>query len=175
MKWIKGFDRRIFIATLKFSSESFTNKCMRFISASGDLGAVWVLLALALLFRESTRQTGWQVFTALFIATVAGEGFLKRVFRRPRPFVTHGPIHLVIPMPKGFSFPSGHTASSFAVATVCGPLGQTAAGLVYLYAGLMALSRVYLKAHYVTDVLIGAVLGTLCGRLTLWLFARFVT
>jgi undecaprenyl-diphosphatase len=73
-------------------------------------------------------------------------------------------------MPSGFSFPSGHTASSVAAALVIAQIGPTQALLASAYAALMGFSRIYLKAHYLTDVVVGAVVGYFCGKFSIWLY-----
>ncbi|HCP14265.1 MAG TPA: phosphatase PAP2 family protein [Peptococcaceae bacterium] len=170
MNWLKRFDHHIFIASLRLSTESLTNRWMKRVSRSGNGGAFWLLISAVLLLFESTRQTGGQCIWALLVTTAIGEGLLKHIFRRPRPFVTHGPIHLVIPMPTGFSFPSGHMASSVAAALILSQMGPVPALLATFYATLMGISRIYLKAHYLTDVVVGAVVGFFCGKLSMWLY-----
>lgn len=68
----------------------------------------------------------------------------------------------------GFSFPSGHTSSSFAAASgmlyMCtGKKQKTMGWITMLIAALVGFSRIYLHVHYCTDVLVGAVVGLLCG------------
>lgn len=170
MNWLKRFDHHIFKKSLNFSPVSLTNRWMKRISVSGNGGMVWIMIAAMLITFDATRQIGLQCIFALVVTTAIGEGFLKHIFRRPRPYVTHGPIHLVIPMPSGFSFPSGHTASSVAAALVIAQIGPTQALLASAYAALMGFSRIYLKAHYLTDVVVGAVVGYFCGKLSIWLY-----
>ena len=85
--------------------------------------------------------------------------FLKKVFVRERPFITHSTIDLAMAPLDRYSFPSGHTlhAVSFAwQATAHFPeLGWVLVPL----AALIAASRVVLGLHYPTDVLVGAALG----------------
>jgi len=95
--------------------------------------------------------------------SVAGFMVLKRAFKRPRPceIVPH-PLFRVRP-PDQFSFPSGHTMAAFSVGTVIAlhfPLLAPALGLVALG---IAVSRVVLGLHYLSDVVVGALLGTLFG------------
>ncbi|MCL2121023.1 MAG: phosphatase PAP2 family protein [Clostridiales bacterium] len=170
MGWLKGIDRRIFSFTLRFSQESFIHKGMRLISRSGDWGVVWLCTCLVMLIWPQNRRTIELCMIALLITTVLGEGILKRVFRRPRPYVTHGPITLSIPKPNSFSFPSGHTASSIACARILASLHPLAAWAAFGYAGLMGISRVYLKAHYVSDVLAGGLIGLACAEAVRWFF-----
>ena len=170
MGWLKGFDRKIFHFTLRFSQESFLHKCMRLVSRSGDWGLAWLFACLILLIWPQNRRVIELCLITLLFTTVLGEGILKHIFRRPRPFVTHGPVHLTIPIPSGFSFPSGHTASSIACARILAMLNPWAAWIAFAYAGLMGWSRVYLKAHYVTDVVAGGVIGLICAEAVRWIF-----
>jgi undecaprenyl-diphosphatase len=144
---------------------------MRLISRSGDLGLIWFCACLTLLFWLEYRRIARTCIFTLLLTALLGEGMLKHIFRRPRPFVTHGPVELTIPMPTSFSFPSGHTASSIAAARVLSLAGPRIALAAFCYAVLIAFSRVYLKAHYVTDVVAGSLVGLVCAELMLWLLA----
>jgi membrane-associated phospholipid phosphatase len=63
------------------------------------------------------------------------------------------------------SFPSGHTSSSFATATVLNAHFGPKVGIpAYAMASWVAASRVQMKRHHVTDVIIGATVGVLAGR-----------
>lgn len=92
----------------------------------------------------------------LFRAQLVAEGLtvgLKQSFRRNRPEGS------------GFAFPSGHTTVSFASATVLHRHYGWRAGLpAYGIAGYVALSRVQMKRHYLSDVAFGAALGIAAGR-----------
>ncbi len=88
---------------------------------------------------------------------------IKQAVRRPRPRLAGLPP--LTSTPTQLSFPSAHASTSFAGALVYSRLGLPAAPLYALATGL-ALSRLYLGVHYPSDVLAGAVLGTLVAALT---------
>ena len=65
--------------------------------------------------------------------------------------------------PTGLSFPSSHSTSSFAAAQAYSRLAPPA--LLYALAVPMALSRLFLGVHYPSDIVAGAALGSVIGRL----------
>jgi len=128
-------------------------------------GEIWILLALLLLFRKRTRLTGLSVSAGLLADYAVCNLSLKPLIERLRPFVINPSVELLIEPPLDASFPSGHTAVSFAAVaalkTAGSPLWKPAAVL----ATLIALSRLYLYVHWPTDILGGVVVGWLCGAL----------
>ena len=90
----------------------------------------------------------------------------EKSVRRILPFDINDAVMLFIPYPSDYSFPSGHTAVSFAAASALYFAGEKylwKAALVL--AAFIAFSRMYLYVHYPTDILGGALLGILCGYL----------
>jgi len=85
---------------------------------------------------------------------------LKKIFKRPRPFLVHVSL-TPLTRPSQYSFPSGHTSSSFSTATaltMAYPKWYVAAPS-FLWAGTVGYSRMYLGVHNPSDVVAGAVLG----------------
>ena len=72
-------------------------------------------------------------------------------------------IDTIIKQPSGYSFPSGHSASSFACATAIFMKNKRMGIFAYVLAALIAFSRLYFYVHFPTDVLTGSVLGVLVG------------
>ena len=87
---------------------------------------------------------------------------IKNAVARPRPFDTYTQIIPLITRPKDYSFPSGHTCASFAVALVCLRMLPGKWGILpVVLAGMIAFSRLYLGVHYPGDVLAGFLVALL--------------
>ena len=136
------------------------------LSRIGQLGLVWVAIAvvLAMLWRRPSLLL--TVVVADVIADLLAE-LGKTVFHRHRPFETQ-----LGPPSSTHSFPSGHSATAFACATVLASLAPRWRVPFFVLAALIALSRVYNGLHYPTDILAGSALGVLVGVAVLRLSKR---
>ena len=90
---------------------------MCFITRLGDSGILWVTLTALLLVFRKTRRVGCVLAAALLIDAVLCNLLLKPLVARVRPCDILTEVQLLIPHPDDFSFPSGHTAASFASVT----------------------------------------------------------
>ncbi len=127
----------------------------------GEAGIVWIAIGILLLFPKHTRKTGIVVLLALLFCLITGNALLKNIVARPRPCWRHPEVELLISVPRDYSFPSGHTMSSFAAA-VSIFLWDKRWGIPALSgAVLISLSRLYFYVHYPTDVAAGFVIGVL--------------
>lgn len=143
------------------------------ITVLGNGGVLWVLVSLLLLVPRKTRKTGFTAILALLVSLLVNNIVLKNLVGRVRPYeVVEGLVPL-IGRPRDFSFPSGHTGSSFAAAWVFYRNFPRRYGIPALVvAGLIGLSRLYLGVHYPTDVLFGVVSGIGSGCIALMLMRR---
>lgn len=132
----------------------------------GSGGILWIALILWVLLVKKEKKRGIIAILALLLCLVIGNGLLKNLVQRPRPFSYLPNLTLLIAPPQDYSFPSGHTMSSFAAAYALS-LGQSTRKKVLLYvlAAAMAFSRLYLYVHFPTDILAGVVLGLAMGVL----------
>jgi membrane-associated phospholipid phosphatase len=89
---------------------------------------------------------------------------VKAIFQRRRPFVDVVRALIVGKKPGSWSFPSGHTASSFAAAWVVSKRWPRLSPLFFALAALVGTSRVYVGAHYPGDVVSGAGAGVLLSE-----------
>ncbi|HEY3758170.1 MAG TPA: phosphatase PAP2 family protein [Solirubrobacteraceae bacterium] len=128
------------------------------LSRLGEHGGIWIALGVAgALLDDRERRAGWLRGVAIVGGTYAANTALKLVVRRRRPQLPGLPP--LVATPTQLSFPSAHTATSFAGARRYSRMGLPAAPL-YALAGTLALSRLYLGVHYPSDVLAGALLGS---------------
>lgn len=127
-------------------------------SRLGEHGGVWIAIGVAgAMLDGPERRAQWMREVAIVGGTYAANTALKLVVRRPRPQLAGLPP--LTETPTRLSFPSAHTATSFAGARRYARMGLPVAPL-YALAGALALSRLYLGVHYPSDLLAGALLGT---------------
>lgn len=139
---------------------------MPVITSLGNAGIIWILLAALLLIIPKTRKTGAVLAIALVLDVVLCNGIIKNLAARMRPYDRNPVVELLIHKPIDYSFPSGHTAASFAAVSALYFAGEKHMWKpVLVLAVLIAFSRLYLYVHYPTDVIGGAMLGILCGYL----------
>jgi undecaprenyl-diphosphatase len=120
---------------------------------------VTMAFSTLLLLDPATRRVGLATALANLVSHLAVQA-LKRTVVRPRPHLSLDTLDALAHIPDAFSFPSGHTAASFAIALTVLFIGPPALGIPMLaLAILVGASRVYLRVHYVTDVVAGQLLG----------------
>ena len=140
----------------------FLDVLMPYITAIGNGGILYIILAVCLLLFKRTRKYGIMLGTALLFGLIFGNLLLKNIVARPRPF-SGKEIELLVSVPKDWSFPSGHTMASFEMASVMFYMNRKIGYAAITVALLVAFSRLYLYVHYPTDILGGIVLGTFFG------------
>lgn len=135
-----------------------------FITMFGESGIFWIALSLALMIPKKTRKAGFTMGLALLIGVTLGNGVLKNLFARIRPYDLDPTLSAQLAwghMSTDFSFPSGHTLASFEAAVGLMLHHKKWGGAALALAVLVSVSRLCLVVHYPTDVLAGAILGTL--------------
>jgi len=133
------------------------------------LGDGWSWGAIALLLAAGGGRHARALAAGALSAALANiaQVVLKRRFRRQRPCeLAPHPLFGQIRPPDRFSFPSGHALNAFAIGIVLSLHYPPLAPLLGLLAGSIAVSRVVLGMHYVSDVLAGSVLGLAIGLLS---------
>ena len=137
----------------------FGDFVMPLISKLGNGGIIWLVLSGVLCVFPKYRKAGVTMLTALALDVLLCNVMLKPLVGRMRPFTVNTGMELLINAPKDFSFPSGHTAASFAAAFALLFVKNKLWIPSMILASLIAFSRLYLYVHYPTDVLAGILLG----------------
>ena len=167
-----GFDEGVVnaIHSLHECTGHWTQPIMQFISLLGKGGIFLIILSLALLIYRPTRRYGTAMCLGLAIGAAAVNLWLKVVIARPRPYADPNSIFYPIWLAHGshmesdFSFPSGHTNAAFAAMVPVFILGNKKwSWLALVFGVLMGISRIHLMVHYPSDVLCGAITGTIAG------------
>lgn len=146
------------------------DKLMVTITSLGNGGLIWIIISLVLMITPKYRKVGIMAICALILTTIIGEGLLKNLVKRQRPFTFLSDIELLISAPTSYSFPSGHTGSSFAVAGILGSQIKKSRFYVFTLAILIAFSRMYLYVHYPQDIIAGIILGLCSAQIVLYIF-----
>lgn len=141
----------------------FGDFVMLLISKLGNGGIIWLVLSGLLCVFPKYRKAGVTMLTALALDVLLCNVMLKPLVGRMRPFTVNTGMELLINAPKDFSFPSGHTAASFAAAFALLFVKNKLWIPSMILASLIAFSRLYLYVHYPTDVLAGILLGLIVG------------
>ncbi len=149
---------------------SVLDKAMPIITSLGTCGVIWGVVMLVLLRMRSYRRVGLIMFVTLLLCALITNLVLKPLVARPRPCHISPEIPLLIPCPMDYSFPSGHTMSSFAAALIIATINPTFGVLAFLLAALIAFSRLYLFVHYPSDVLAGTLFGLVMACSMLLIF-----
>ena len=149
---------------------------MHLITMTGNKGLALILFSLVLLLFAKTRKTGVCMLLAILCGALMTNVLLKETICRMRPYVASDLFRefwtfVGAHAESEFSFPSGHTTAAAAAATGLWLVrGKKYLAISIPYVALMAASRNYFMVHYPTDVIAGAIVGTIGG-----IVAYFIT
>ena len=172
-----GYDRLI-LSALHAVSNGFFTFLAKLITLIGEKGLVFFLAAIIFMLFPKTRKLGVCIFGAVCCGALITNVILKDAIARPRP-LTVAPYSqwwadINAPAEDGWSFPSGHvTAAAAGMVAIRLMKGKkwTVPAIVWIL--LMMLSRNYLMAHYPTDVLAAAIIGTASAFIAYYI-TRFI-
>lgn len=158
---IQNIDTSIMLFIQEHIRGNFIDSLMLFFSSIGHAGIIWIITGLALMAIKRYRKTGFLILITMGLCFILNDILIKNIAMRPRPFQTIENLHVLSPFPPdSFSFPSGHSCSSFASAYVLTREFKKRGWIFYILAVLIALSRPYIGVHYLSDILVGAAVGT---------------
>ncbi len=158
---ITQIDIQIMMWIQEHMQSEFMDSFMKFITWIGDWMLLWaILFVIYFIFKKKDRNAKILALS-LCISFLVNQVILKNMVRRPRPFIENAQLPSLIKEPTSYSFPSSHSATSFAVASALSLTNKSLRFISYLLASLIAFSRVYLNVHHPSDVVVGALVGIL--------------
>ena len=167
---VQNLDGEILLQIQQHLRTDMLTPFMKIVTFLGNGGWFWILCAVVLLAIPKTRKTGYAAVLSLIFGVIVTNLLLKNIVARPRPFAEIEALIPLIAKPTDFSFPSGHTTASFAVALVMLRMLPKKIGIpAVVLAALVAFSRLYLGVHYPTDVLAGFVVALVGSSLAVWI------
>ena len=133
-------------------------------SELGDFSLIWHLLGTArgVTLRGGTREAA-RLALALGAESALVNGMVKSAFRRERPIQSGERPHN-LRQPLTSSFPSGHASAAFLAATLLSERSKVKP-LWFGLATIVATSRIHVRIHHASDVVLGAGIGLTLGRL----------
>ncbi len=169
--YIENRDHRVMRRMARWEAPRWIRFWMLAATRMGD-GWLWYSLAGILLVAGGPHR--FAAVGAAGCAALCGVAvfkILKKLSHRQRPCQLEPHCWAKVLPPDQFSFPSGHTMTAFAIALVVSFFYPSLEGPMYFLAASIALSRVVLGMHFLSDVLAGAILGSALGVGSLVAFA----
>ena len=161
-------------------------KCITYL---GEGGCFWIVLAIAFMLFPKYRKIGWMMLGGLLCSLIINDNIIKLLVARPRPFNLYevrgalAPFYEkwetfvypnIVSKPSSYSFPSGHTGSSFAAAVPAFIKNKKVGIPLLILATFIGFSRIYLHVHYATDVLMAVVAGSIYGIISYFIFGKLL-
>lgn len=155
-------DQRALVVLRGHGHTKLGDRLVQGLGLFGEMGCGWVALAATGAALRPQQRERWLAAAVAAPIAILVNYSVKLTVGRERPVIDdHPPLARA---PSKLSFPSAHSTSSVAAAVVIGRVSPTARPLVYTLAGAICAGRPYLGMHYPSDVMAGAALGSLIGR-----------
>jgi undecaprenyl-diphosphatase len=177
IEFLAELDRSVFLFLNMTLANPVTDFFMPVVTSDNLLRVVYGFLMALILWRGDARLRWLVLFSALTLVATdqLSSAFLKHLIERPRPCHTMVDINLLVGCGGGFSMPSSHAANAMGQAFLFSWCVPRMKYHLYLLAGVIAISRVFVGVHYPGDVIVGTIVGGACGILLAILFSQFET
>ena len=156
-------------------ANSITKTVFGFASTVGDFSIIWHITGLLYAIGSMDRlKQSIALSVALGAESIIVNQGVKRIFRRERPTVS-GDDRFEVRTPSTSSFPSGHASSAtFAAIILISMTGFPLAILWIIMAGVVALSRVVVRIHRLSDIVGGVITGAVLGAIAVPIISSII-
>ena len=177
LDFLLELDKVLFLLINGLLANPVTDAIMPVITNDSILRTVFLLIIAGLLWKGDRKQR-WLVLFAgitMVITDQTAAGFLKPLIERARPCHLYPAenINLLVGCGSGYAMPSAHAANVFGQAALISAYVRFTRWPLYIFAVLVALSRVFVGVHYPADIIVGALIGLLAGKIIGSLFDLF--
>ncbi|MCR4956705.1 MAG: phosphatase PAP2 family protein [Lachnospiraceae bacterium] len=142
------------------------------ITVLGNKGIIWIVIAITLLV-IGKKTPALEMIMGLVMGVLIGNIALKHLVARARPCWINTAVDMLVAVPKDYSFPSGHSMSSFCCAMILLHYNKKLGIPALILAIVIAFSRLYVYVHFPTDVLVGSVIGIIIGYFVPRIYEHF--
>ena len=149
------------------------DRIMVLITTLGNEGILYYIILALLLVNKKTRKLGVILGISMLLNHILSNMTLKPLIARTRPFDINTAVEIIIKKPSSYSFPSGHTAQAFTTAFAFLFAKSKFTKPMFIFACIMAFTRLYLYVHYPTDIIGGIICGLVCGYIGYVLVDKF--
>jgi len=162
---IESFDKWGDAELERLRGNPLTDTVFQAASDLGDFSGIWHLVSLGrTITGKSTARESLAMGALIGAESLVVNQGVKRLFGRIRPTESGDP-RFPVRRPSTSSFPSGHaSAAFFAAALLTAATGRRMAPVWYSTAAVVAVSRAYVRIHHPSDVVAGAAVGVVLGR-----------
>ncbi len=174
LEMVQQWDESILVWIAEHLRNPILSLPLNFYTQLGNHGMLFIILAVILLLFRQTRRAGASAATGMLLGIFVTNLTIKPLVMRPRPWLVIPNFTALVAEHDPNSFPSGHSCCAFAFGVALYlTLPQKWARITAIAAAvIMALSRLYVGVHYPTDVIVGTLIGILCGMAGAWIVKK---
>ena len=160
---IEAFDEAVEQVFARLRGNPVADRVFYTASELGNFSILWHALAWAGAGSKRGRRNALRTSVALAVESALVNGPVKSVFNRSRPLVEHDHPHR-LRQPLTSSFPSGHASAAMVAAALLSEPHRRRWPF-WAAASVVAASRVHVRIHHASDVVVGALVGAVLVRL----------